>query len=98
MVPCTHDIMGDFMKRLVILGASGSIGTQTIDIVLQHPDMFSVRALGVGRNIKVLEEILAKVDVDLVSVANKEDAEMLGQIYRDKGFFNIALGARRGWV
>lgn len=74
------------MKRLVILGASGSIGTQTIDIVLQHPDMFSVRALGVGRNIKVLEEILAKVDVDLASVASKEDAEMLAQKYPEKSF------------
>lgn len=74
------------MKRLVILGASGSIGTQTIDIVLQHPDMFSVRALGVGRNIRVLEEILAKVDVDLVSVANKEDAEILALKYKDKTF------------
>lgn len=75
------------MKRLVILGASGSIGTQTIDIVLQHPDLFSVRALGVGRNIQLLEEILAKVDVDLVSVAKREDADRLSIKYPDKTFF-----------
>lgn len=74
------------MKRLVILGASGSIGTQTIDIVLQHPNLFSVRALGVGRNIRVLEEILEKVDVDLVSVANREDAEILSKKYPKKTF------------
>lgn len=75
------------MKRLVILGASGSIGTQTIDIVLQHPELFTVRALGVGRNIRVLEEILSKVDVDLVSVSEEKDAEVLQAKYPEKTFF-----------
>ena len=35
------------MKRLVLLGASGSIGVQTVDIVQQHPDLFEIVSFGV---------------------------------------------------
>ncbi len=80
------------MKRLVLLGASGSIGVQTIDVVLQHPDEFSIRALGVGRNIKVLKEILAKISVDLVSVQIEEDAEELRPLYPNIEFVSGDAG------
>ena len=33
------------MKQIAILGSTGSIGTQTLDVVRQHPDAFSVYAL-----------------------------------------------------
>lgn len=72
------------MKRLVILGASGSIGTQTIDIVLQHPDMFSVTALSVGKNIAVLKEILKKVSVDTICVQLEKDQIELQREYPQK--------------
>ena len=72
------------MKRLVILGASGSIGTQTIDIVLQHPDMFSVTALSVGKNIAVLKEILKKVSVDTICVQFEKDQLELQREYPEK--------------
>lgn len=49
------------MKRLMLLGASGSIGTQTIDVVLQHPDEFSLVGMSVGHRIDILKEILAKI-------------------------------------
>ena len=39
------------MKKLLLLGASGSIGAQTVDIVSQHPDEFEIVAFGVGKNI-----------------------------------------------
>ncbi|MCR4951698.1 MAG: 1-deoxy-D-xylulose-5-phosphate reductoisomerase [Solobacterium sp.] len=69
------------MKRLVLLGASGSIGLQTIDVVLSHPDEYSLRALGVGNNIDALRKILEKVSVDTVSVSKAEDAEKLAKEY-----------------
>jgi len=34
------------MKTLSILGSTGSIGTQTLDVVRQHPDLFSVKRAG----------------------------------------------------
>ncbi len=69
------------MKRLVLLGASGSIGTQTVDVVLQHPELFEIKALSVGRNIKVLEEILSRLEVGTVCVQNESDLAYLQEKY-----------------
>lgn len=69
------------MKRLVLLGASGSIGMQTIDVVLQHSQDFQIMALGVGRNIERLKEILTKITVDTVCVQEEKDAVQLAESY-----------------
>lgn len=76
------------MKNLVLLGASGSIGRQTIDVVLQHPDLFAVRALSVGRNIGQLRKILKDVPVDQVCVQNPEDARLLKTEYPSVEFLS----------
>ena len=44
------------MKKLSILGSTGSIGTQTLDVVRQHPESFEVVALVANSNIQLLEE------------------------------------------
>ena len=75
------------MKRLVILGASGSIGMQTIDVVLQHPSEFAITAIGVGRNIEQLQNILKQIDVKVVSVQREEDALKLAGMYPDIHFY-----------
>ena len=38
------------MKRLILLGASGSIGTQTVDIVKEHSDELKIVGVSVGKN------------------------------------------------
>ena len=85
------------MKRLVLLGASGSIGKQTVDVVLQHPDLFSVTALSVGRNIDELRRIMKDIPVSQACVQNKEDALMLKNeypsvsfLYGDEGLCELA--------
>ena len=71
------------MKKLVLLGASGSIGIQTIDVVLQHPDMFEITALSVGRNIDALHKILKQIPVRKVCVQEKEALASLEKLYPD---------------
>lgn len=44
------------MKKIGILGSTGSIGTQTLDIVRKYPDRLQVTALAAGSNVKLLEE------------------------------------------
>ena len=39
------------MKNISLLGASGSIGTQTLDVLRSHPDQFRLVAFSVGKNI-----------------------------------------------
>ena len=46
------------MKDIIILGASGSIGQQTLDIVRRNPNDFNVVAVSVGNRVNILEEIL----------------------------------------
>ena len=43
------------MKRLTLLGATGSIGTQTLDVVREHPELFGIRYLSAHRNVDLLE-------------------------------------------
>lgn len=42
------------MKHIAILGSTGSIGTQTLDVVSQHEEDFRVVSLAAGRNIDLL--------------------------------------------
>ncbi|UTW69222.1 hypothetical protein KHA80_19955 [Anaerobacillus sp. HL2] len=39
------------MKKVSLLGATGSIGTQTLEVIGSHPDKFSLEAFSIGRNI-----------------------------------------------
>ena len=73
------------MKKLLLLGASGSIGTQTIDIVNEHPDMFEIVSFGVGHNIeKAREYVRLFPEVHSFSVQEEKDAETLRKEFPDK--------------
>ena len=51
------------MKRLILMGASGSIGTQTIDVIKEHEDQLELVGVSVGKNVEYLEEILSQFDI-----------------------------------
>ena len=46
------------MKNISLLGATGSIGTQTVDIIREHKDYFSLVAMSVGRNISLARKMI----------------------------------------
>lgn len=69
------------MKKIILLGATGSIGTQSVDVVLHHRDKFEIVALACGKNIKKLKEILSLIDVKYVSVQYQEDCDVLKKQY-----------------
>lgn len=75
------------MKRIILLGATGSIGTQTIDVVNHHQDKFTIIGLACGRNITLLKELLTQIDVKHVCVQRKEDYEILRKEYTDIHFY-----------
>lgn len=62
------------MKKIAILGSTGSIGTQALDIIEQNPDKFQVVALTCGSNAEKLSEQIAKHKPDLAVTANEKDA------------------------
>jgi len=65
------------MKRLTILGSTGSIGVNTLDIVHKFPDRFEVIGLSAGLNTKLLKQQILKFRPKMVSVFNKELADSL---------------------
>jgi 1-deoxy-D-xylulose-5-phosphate reductoisomerase len=84
-VPSDED--GGGRRDIVILGSTGSIGTQAIDVVLRNPDRFRVVALSAaGGRVELLAEQAHRLGVQAVAVANEAAAAPLKQ----------ALAARYG--
>jgi 1-deoxy-D-xylulose-5-phosphate reductoisomerase len=65
------------VKRVVILGSTGSIGTQTLDVVERFRDRLEVAGLAAGGNVDLLLEQVKQFRPAVVSVARPEDAERL---------------------
>ncbi|MBP2115857.1 1-deoxy-D-xylulose-5-phosphate reductoisomerase [Paenibacillus silagei] len=63
------------MKKISILGSTGSIGTQTLDVVAMHPEAFEVDGLAAGSNTSLLLEQVRRFKPRRVSVSTKELAE-----------------------
>ena len=48
------------MKRILLLGATGSIGLQTVDVIEQHPDQFCLVGIAAGHQVNVMQKIIDK--------------------------------------
>jgi 1-deoxy-D-xylulose-5-phosphate reductoisomerase len=65
------------VKRLAVLGSTGSIGEQTLAVVESFPERFRVAALGAGRNVEKLAAQVRQFAPELVAVADAEAARAL---------------------
>jgi 1-deoxy-D-xylulose-5-phosphate reductoisomerase len=65
------------MKRIAILGSTGSIGRSALDIVSAHRDRFRVTVLTAGRNVALLDKQVESFAPDVVAVADKKAAQEL---------------------
>jgi 1-deoxy-D-xylulose-5-phosphate reductoisomerase len=59
-------------KPITILGSTGSIGTQTLDIVAHHPDKFRVVGLAAGNNVELLAEQIRIYRPEIVALGNQD--------------------------
>lgn len=69
------------MKKISLLGATGSIGWQTYDILKEQRDAFQLVAFSSGRNIEKTREMIETLKPELVSVQLEEDACSLAKEY-----------------
>ena len=74
-----------FQKRLSLLGSTGSIGTQTLDIVDACPDNFVIDALSAGTNAQLMAEQVMKYSPKVASLATEEAANELKERLSDMG-------------
>jgi len=65
------------MNKLAILGSTGNVGMQVLEVVDQYPDKFSVVALSANSNVEILKNQIEKYHPLFVGVANKEKAKEL---------------------
>jgi len=63
------------IKKIAILGSTGSIGTQTLDIVRTHKDKFDVKVLTTNTNIELLNKQIKEFNPELVCITNLEKFE-----------------------
>lgn len=71
-------------KNIVILGSTGSIGRQTLEVIDQHPGCFIIRALTAYSNVDLLVEQYRKYKPEYVGLADESKADMLKQMLKDE--------------
>ena len=93
------------MKKIILLGASGSIGTQTIDVIYNHQDEYELVAFSVGKRIEEARKILNLFDVKHVCVSSSDDALALSKEYPnvhftsgDSGLLELVSLEEGNWV
>ena len=71
------------MKRISILGSTGSIGTQALDVIAENEERFQVAALSCARNTELLCRQIEKFRPAAVAVEREEDASSIAAEYKD---------------
>ncbi|MBU8711377.1 MULTISPECIES: 1-deoxy-D-xylulose-5-phosphate reductoisomerase [Brevibacillus] len=82
------------MKKIALLGSTGSIGTSTLEVVEQHPEDFAVVAMAAGTNVELFAKQVEKFRPELVSVGSEQAAvqlrEQLGSGHKPEIVFGSA--------
>ncbi|TDL97758.1 1-deoxy-D-xylulose-5-phosphate reductoisomerase [Macrococcus brunensis] len=83
------------MKKIGILGASGSVGMQGLDIIRQHPEEYKLVSFAVGRSIDLAINIIEEFKPAIVSVQNAEDKKVLEKydievVHGEEGLLAVA--------
>jgi 1-deoxy-D-xylulose-5-phosphate reductoisomerase len=77
------------MKRISILGSTGSIGRSTLDVVESYPDRFQIIALAAGRNLETALQQVRRWKPRLVSIAAEEDAGTFRKSLKTSGISGV---------
>ena len=64
-------------KKIILLGATGSIGVQTTDIIREHPEEFSLIGFSAGKNTDLAKEFIKEFNPEIVCLQNEQDAQVL---------------------
>ena len=81
------------MKKISILGSTGSIGCSALEVIRRNPDKFQIVALAAGRNISLLKEQIEEFNPDLVSVIDAAHARELKKNLKSSSNADILYGS-----
>ncbi|OKH19885.1 1-deoxy-D-xylulose-5-phosphate reductoisomerase [Hydrococcus rivularis NIES-593] len=86
------------MKKITVLGSTGSIGTQTLDIAAQYPNQFQIVGLAAGSNIEMLSEQIRQFRPAIVAVRDKTKFSALKNAVASLDYSPILLAGEEGVV
>ncbi|MEM7555503.1 MAG: 1-deoxy-D-xylulose-5-phosphate reductoisomerase [Cyanobacteria bacterium P01_A01_bin.84] len=86
------------MKAITLLGSTGSIGTQTLDIVAQHSEQFRIVGLATGQNIEMLAEQVRQFRPEIVAIYAEEKLSALKEAISDIDPQPILLAGEAGVI
>ncbi len=86
------DISAFLMKKLSLLGATGSIGVNVLNIVRQFPGRYEIAGLAAGRNVDLLCRQVEEFKPEIVSVIDEEHADKLAALLPDSWSGEIVYG------
>lgn len=72
-------------RRIAILGSTGSIGTQTLDVIRRHPDMFEVELISARRNVDLLTKQAIEFDAANVVICEESKYKETADALQNKG-------------
>ena len=81
-------------QQICILGSTGSIGTQALDVISQHPDRYEVYALTANNRVKLLAEQARCFKPAAVVIANEERYDELKQLLADEPDIKVYAGSK----
>ncbi len=85
VIPIQLGLVSLLMKRIAILGSTGSIGRSTLSVVESYPDRFQIASLAAGSNLEAIYEQALRWKPKVVSVASESDADYLRKKLRAAG-------------
>jgi 1-deoxy-D-xylulose-5-phosphate reductoisomerase len=86
------------VKAITLLGSTGSIGTQTLDIVAQYPEQFRIVGLTAGRNVTLLAQQIRQFKPEIVAICDEDKLEELQSAIADLDPQPILLAGESGVV
>jgi 1-deoxy-D-xylulose-5-phosphate reductoisomerase len=86
------------VKAITLLGSTGSIGTQTLDIVSEHPDKFRIVGLAAGRNVELFAAQIRQFRPQIAAISAAEKLPELKEAIKDLNPQPILLAGEAGVI
>ncbi|MEH2285211.1 MAG: 1-deoxy-D-xylulose-5-phosphate reductoisomerase [Nostoc sp.] len=86
------------MKAITLVGSTGSIGTQTLDIVTQYPDQFRIVGLAAGRNVEMFAAQIRQFRPQIAAICSEEKLPALKEAIKDLDPQPILLAGDAGVI
>ncbi|MCE2719245.1 1-deoxy-D-xylulose-5-phosphate reductoisomerase [Dolichospermum circinale CS-1225] len=86
------------MKAITLLGSTGSIGTQTLDIVCEHPDKFRIVGLAAGRNVELFAAQIRQFRPEIAAISAADKLPELKEAIKDLNPQPILLAGEQGVI